>query len=130
MQRNVIACVTAQISCKEIINAALKLAKQIGANLIVVTAQKDKEKANKRACDLKVLNKLSSITGCDIDIIYSENPTIALVSYVDKLNPYHIFIGMPTADRAFYNYFANEYNSVPISIDNTKNSSSVPICIS
>ncbi len=130
MQRNIVACVTAQISCKEIIYAASKLAKLIDANLIVVTSQKDKAEAKCRANDLKVLNKLSHITGCDIDIIYSENPTTALVSYINKLKPYHIFIGSPKVDRTFYNYFVNNSNSVPISIVNTKNTCSVPICIS
>ena len=129
MQRNVVACVTAQLSCKEIINSASKLAERIGGKLIVVTSQKDKMEAHRRACDLKVLNELSCTTGYDIDIIYSENPTFALVSYIKKLKPYHIFIGNPKVDKTFYNYFINEYNSVPISIVNTKNSS-VPICIS
>ena len=130
MQKNVVACVTAQIRCKEIINAASRVAKQIGANLIVVTAQKDKVEASRRAHELKVFNNLSRITGYDIDIIYSENPTMALVSYINKLNPCHIFIGSPKVDRTFYDYFINKYNSVPISIVDTKNSCSVPICIS
>ena len=130
MQKNIVACVTAQISCKEIIIAAANLSKLTDANLIVVTSQKLKTDAKKRANDLKVLNKLSRITGYDINIIYSDNPTTSLVSYINKFNPYHIFIGSPKIDKTFYNNFIKEYTTVPISIVNTKNAQSIPICIS
>lgn len=130
MQKNIIACVTAQISCKEIIIAAAELSKLTNSNLIVLTSQKLKVDAKRRANDLKVLNKLSRITGYDINIIYSDNPTSALISYINKFNPYHIFIGSPKIDKTFYNNFIKEYASVPISIVNTKNAQGISICIS
>ncbi len=105
MQKYIVACVTAQISCKSIINAATELSKNLNCKLCVVTVQKSKEDAKYRANSLKTLNKLSKITDCNIDIIYSDNPKNALVSYIHKLSPQHIFIGNPNPNTSFYKEF-------------------------
>ena len=73
MQKNIVACVTAQISCEKIISAAMDLSKKLNCKLIVVTVQKAKEDAKIRANSLKILNTLSKITGCNIDIVYGDN---------------------------------------------------------
>ncbi len=105
MQKNIVACVTAQISCEKIIGAALDLSKKLNCKLYVVTVQKAKEDAKIRANSLKILNTLSKITGCSIDIVYGDNPKNALVSYIHKLSPQHIFIGNPNPNTSFYQEF-------------------------
>lgn len=105
MQKNIIACVTAQISCENIISAAKDLSKKLNCNLCVVTVQRAKEDAKVRANSLKILNKLSKITDCSIDIVYGDNPTKALISYIKKLSPQHIFIGNPNPNTSFYKEF-------------------------
>ena len=115
MQKYIIACVTAQISCKNIISAALDLSNKLKCNLLVVTVQKTKEDAKVRANSLKILNTLSKITGCNIDIVYSENPNAALVAYINKLSVQHIFIGNPNPNTNFYKEFISAL-SLPISV--------------
>lgn len=105
MQKNIVACVTAQISCEKIIGAALDLSKKLNCKLHIVTVQKAKEDAKIRANSLKILNTLSKITGCSIDIVYGDNPKNALVSYIHKLSPQHIFIGNPNPNTSFYQEF-------------------------
>lgn len=105
MQKNIVACVTAQINCEKIIGAALDLSRKLNCKLYVVTVQKAKEDAKIRAKSLKILNTLSKITGCSIDIVYGDNPKNALVSYIHKLSPQHIFIGNPNPNTSFYQEF-------------------------
>lgn len=105
MQKNIVACVTAQINCEKIIGAALDLSRKLNCKLYVVTVQKTKEDAKIRAKSLKILNTLSKITGCSIDIVYGDNPKNALVSYIHKLSPQHIFIGNPNPNTSFYQEF-------------------------
>lgn len=116
MQKSIVACVTAQISCKTIIFSALELAKKLDATLYVVTSQTKKEIAVKRAGSLKILNKLSKITEQSIDIIYSDSPQTALASYINRIEPCHVFIGNPDPNAPFYKEFLANVKNSPISV--------------
>lgn len=128
MQKNIVACVTAQISCEKIISAALDLSKKLNCNLTVVTVQKAKEDAKIRANSLKILNTLSKITGCNIDIVYGDNPKNALVSYIHKLSPQHIFIGNPDPNTSFYKEFISAL-PWPISVVNETTVYTIPASV-
>ena len=89
----IIACITAQDSCLSIIESAIDMADNIGAELEVVTAQPKNMEADSRAEDMKCLDRLSKKTGHEITVIYSDNPLISLVNYTKKKKPIHIFTG-------------------------------------
>lgn len=125
MQKYIVACVTAQISCKSIINAATDLSQKLNCKLCVVTVQMAKEDAKIRANSLKILNKLSKITGTSIDVVYSDNPKTALISYIHKLMPQHIFIGNPNPNTSFYQEFISAL-PWPISVVNETTVYTIP----
>lgn len=116
----VVACITAQLSCKNIIEAGRELAEKLNCGLTVVTIQKREEDAERRARDLKILDSLSKLCDCDISIIYSNTPVTSLSSYVNKINPCHILIGNPNSESSFFNNFIAAVNSAPVSVVNNK----------
>ena len=63
MQKNIVACVTAQISCEKIIGAALDLSKKLNCKLHIVTVQKAKEDAKAESKELEeTISKLTAET--------------------------------------------------------------------
>lgn len=115
----VVACITAQLSCKNIIEAGKELANKLNCGLTVVTIQRREEDAERRARDLKILDTLSKICDSDISIIYSNNPVVSLSSFVNKCNPCHILIGNPNSESSFFNDFLAAV-SAPVSVVNNK----------
>lgn len=89
----IMACITAQDSCRLIIESAATMAAQIGARVEVVTAQPKHMEAQRRAQDMRCLDRLSKATGQYITVVYSENPLTSLVNYAQKQEPMHIFTG-------------------------------------
>lgn len=89
----IMACITAQPSCKRIIENAAEMADRYGAKLCVVTAQPKKQNAKLRARDMRCLDDLSHQTGREITVIYSDDPLISLVNYAKNSDPLHIFTG-------------------------------------
>lgn len=126
--KNVIACITAQEACLNIINAAKKMAEKLGSGVKIVTVQPKTVDANTRAADLKCLYTLANASSCNIDIIYSEDITSALSSYISKQSACHIYIGTPDISSTFFKQFMKcEYN-VPISVVNSKIIYTLPPC--
>lgn len=112
-KKSIMACITAQPHCVEIVNSALKLSKQLEVPLSVVTALPVKDSAEGRAIALKCLNKISEECGVNITIIYSDNPPLSLANEAIERKPIHIFIG---EDSGFLKSFRRIYNASPISI--------------
>ena len=100
-QKTVMACITAQESCRLIIENAKAMAKHIDANVEVVTAQPKQMEAFRRAEDMRCLDQLSKETGRYITVIYSDNPLISLVNYAQRQNPLHIFTGKQDEESDF-----------------------------
>ena len=109
----IMACITAQPHCTEIVKSALKLGKQLNAPVFVVTALPIKDNANERASALKSLNKISEDCGVKITIIYTNTPVLSLAKEAREKNPVHIFIG---EDCGFLKDFRKLYRSSPITM--------------
>ena len=109
----IMACITAQPHCTEIVNSALKLSKQLEVPLAVVTVLPIKDSATGRASSLKCLKKISEECNVKITIIYSDNPAVSLAKEAAEGKPLHIFIG---EDGGFLNGFRRLYKSSPISM--------------
>ena len=109
----IMACITAQPHCEEIVNSALKLSKQLEVPLEVVTVLPIKDSATGRATSLKCLKKISEECNVKITIIYSDNPAVSLAKEAAELKPLHIFIG---EDSGFLTSFRRLYKSSPISM--------------
>ncbi len=111
--RPILACITPQPHCANIISAAKMMAERLGCRLYVLTALPLKQSAHDRAESLKILKSISD--SCDVDVIirYSDKPEIGLSLQARELNPRHIFIG---EDSGFLNKFLAHYKEAPISI--------------
>lgn len=111
--RPILACITPQPHCANIITAAKTMAERLNCKLFVLTALPLKEQAESRAENLKILKSISD--SCDVDIIirYSDKPEIGLSLQAKELKPLHIFIG---EDNGFLNKFLAHYNEAPVSV--------------
>lgn len=112
----VLVCITPQLSCEKLICCGKELAGKLGCELCVVTALKKEENPKIISNALKILNALSKVTECNIDIIYGNHSAKTLGSYINKVNPCHILIGNPVeGGRFFEEFMSNSYNA-PVSI--------------
>ncbi len=112
----VLVCVTAQLRCENLIKVAADLAQKMNRALKVVTIQAKNAQPQQRARDLKCLNTLSRLCNCNIDIIYSDNITIGLASYINRCEPCHILIGNPDKNGKFFTEFTANNFGVPVSV--------------
>ncbi|HHW45700.1 MAG TPA: hypothetical protein GXX17_02170 [Clostridiales bacterium] len=112
----VLACVTAQMSCERIINAAKKMASRMDAELEVITIQPKKQTAENRARDMKCLYNLSRKTGSEIIIYYSDNPVKSIVKHAMDKKVFHIFTGKPDSNNEFVGKLSMVLNHIPISM--------------
>ena len=112
MDRPILACITAQPSCENVINTAKLMAERLETELIVVTAQPLKADAEERSQAVKELKRLSEI--CDVDIVvrYGDNTAQSIAAHAAKCNPLHIFIG---EDNGFLSKFLSLYREAPVS---------------
>lgn len=111
--KSIMACITAQTHCVEIVNSALKLSKQLEVPLSVLTVLPIKDNAESRALSLKCLKKISEECNVKITIIYGDNPPRCLAKEAAEKNPLHIFIG---EDSGFLKEFRRLYHCSPISM--------------
>jgi len=117
---NVVVCVTPQLNCVKQIEFGKYLAQHLGVGIKIVTIQPKLADAQKRADDLKILYKLSKKTSCSIDVLYSQNTSQGLYTYICKQNPCHIILGSPDNRAKFYTDFIAFNLPAPISIVNEK----------
>lgn len=113
MKRHILACITPQLHCKNIISAAQLMAQGLGATLCVVTVLPIKEKAKARAEKLKTLKSISDECKVDIMIRYSDNPEVSIAAQAKQIKPLHVFMG---EDNGFLTKFLSHYNQAPVSI--------------
>jgi K+-sensing histidine kinase KdpD len=113
MKRPILACITAQPHCENIVSAAKKLALELSTDLYIVTVLPVKETAQERAQKLKCLKNISKKLDVDIIIRYSDNPASSVAAQARMCQPMHIFIG---EDNGFLNKLFSKYNKAPISI--------------
>lgn len=106
MKDPVMICITAQESCEVIINKGLEMAKRLGTQAIVVSAQPKKASAEARSRDMKILDGLSKKTGAEVTVLYSDHPLISLTNYAAAKKPVHIFTGLQSADSEFVSRLA------------------------
>ncbi len=116
----VLVCVTPQLSCEKLISCGKELANKLKCGLCIVTALKKDETAKNISNALKVLNTLSKICECSIDIIYSNNAAKSLGTYINKAKPCHILIGNPIEGGRFFEEFMSNQYSAPVSIVNSE----------
>ena len=112
----VLVCVTPQISCEKLICCGKELADKLNCELCVVTALKKEENPKTISNALKILNNLSNMCGCNIDIIYSNRAAESLGTYINKVNPCHILIGNPVEGGRFFEEFMSNLYNAPVSI--------------
>lgn len=115
----VLVCVTPQLSCDKLINMAKEFAEKLNRPLYVVTVLKKNGNANKKSNEIKNLNSLSKRTQCNIDIIYSDNVAQSLGYYINKAEPFHIFIGNPVEGGRFFEEFMSNIYRAPVSVVNS-----------
>lgn len=114
--RKIFALITAQESCKRIINVAKEQARLLSADVDVITVQPIKADAKSRSKDMICLTEMSKSTESEIRIIYSDNPLKAIISEAKKANPYHIYVGQGSENSSFLNKLRIALVSVPISV--------------
>ena len=109
----ILACITAQEHCVNIVDAAKQMANNLKAPLIVATCQPIKCDAKRRSEDLKILNEISKKCDVQITICYGEDAASVIAAQAKKLIPLHIFLGK---DNGFLTEFRKEYSLAPVSI--------------
>ena len=97
----VLCCITAQSSCMNIIVKGKALAEQLDVPLKVVSVQPTKCDARRRADDMICLDRLSKDSHTEIDVLYSDDPLLALAEYIKDLIPVHIFTGKQAEKGSF-----------------------------
>lgn len=112
----VLALITAQYSCERIINFAKEQAQHLSMNFIALTVQPTKADAKKRAEDMICLTNLSKKCGCDIRIVYSNNPLKSIISETGKISPAHIYIGQGSEKSQFLTNLRLAPIGAPISV--------------
>ncbi len=111
--KSVLACITPQAHCKEIIHTAKQMANRLSAEILVVTVLPTKETAENRSKGIKVLKQLSEECNVEISLIYSDTPAISIAALAENIKPIHMFMG---EDNGFLSNIRNLYGFSPISI--------------
>lgn len=116
MKQKILALITAQESCKRIIDIAKEYAAHLSADVEVLTVQPVKADAADRSKDMICLTELSKVTGCEIKIVYSDKPLKVIVSECEKQLPIHIFIGQGDDRSSFLSKLRMAPIGSPISV--------------
>lgn len=123
MNKPILALITAQPHCVNIIEAAKLMAQGLNRKLCVVTVLPRRELAADRAEKLKTLKAISEISDVDIIIRYSDNPPASAATQAFESEPLHIFMG---EDNGFLSEFLSFYNGAPVSVVSKKIIFTVP----
>ena len=113
--RSIMCCITAQESCLTILEKAKEMADKIGCPVKAISVQPVKQEAARRSADMICLNSLSKKSGVEIDIVYSDNPLLALVDYSEEVLPIHIYTGKQAENGSFVMTLA-KYCKLPVSM--------------
>ena len=111
----IVAAVTPQLECENIIETAKEFAERMNAELLVVTIQPKKATATKRSQDIKALTALASRTTMPITVRYSDYPAISVATAVSEQNTLHIFTGSP-GNTDFIKKLSALCANIPISV--------------
>ncbi len=114
-KHSVMCCITAQESCLSILEKAKEMADNIPLPIKAITVQPIKKDAESRSRDMICLDSLMKKSGVEIDIVYSDNPLLALVEYSQKVLPIHIYTGKQAENGSFVMTLAN-YCKIPVSM--------------
>lgn len=101
METPVLCCITAQETCLGILKRGKEMAERLGCPVRAVSVQPLHREAADRARDLIVLEGLTRESGIDIDVVYSDNPLLALAEYIEQAPPVHIFTGKQAEGGSF-----------------------------
>lgn len=118
-ENKILVLITAQESCKRIIDIANEYADRLAADVDVLTVQPVKADAKRRSKDMICLTGLSRKTHRAIRIIYSDQPLRAIISEAEKLEPIHIFVGQGSEKSSFLTGLRLAPINAPISVVGT-----------
>ena len=112
-RKKIMAFITAQEHCINIVNAAEVFANNLDCELLVVTVQPLKCEAKIRAGAVKCLENIVKQCNIPITVCYSNNPAKSLAAIARKEKPIHIFTG---DGGTFLNQFRMLHSAAPISV--------------
>lgn len=125
MQEPILCCITAQHSCLTILQHGKDMASHLECPLKAVSVQPLHADAERRSEDLIELETLTKESGVEIDVIYSDNPLLALAEYIEKEPPIHIFTGKQAENGSFVMTLAR-HCKLPVSMVWGENVYTVP----
>ncbi len=114
---SVIACVTDQIRCDRIINAARKIADDYGCGLRVLSVLKPMKDYSAVIDRIEYLNFAAKQNNADMTVLFSDNAAVAAADFADKNEAVRIVTGMHDGgDTSFLVMFNRLLPKVPITM--------------
>ena len=114
---NVLVCVTDQPSCLRLVDAGMKIAKQYGAPVKVVSILRPGPLNENTAEIMQKLYNICSRMGAEITIYFNDEPAITAAVHARKTNAVHIVSGAPGVDsNSFIETIKGLLPDLPVSI--------------